>query len=88
MVFNDIKLPVQVNSWNESGVTISLPPMAIRESVLVRLDIVLPDGRLGHTQKLYVTAPAPVVLHPVAPTSPLPTNAALQAQMPLPTSGL
>ncbi len=80
MVFRDIKLPVQIHSWNSTGVTITLPPMAIKDAVLIRLDIVLPDGRLGHSQKLNVTAPAPVILHPVAPTSPLPTNAALSSQ--------
>ena len=80
MVFQDIKLPVQITAWNMTGVTITLPPMAIKEVVRIRLDVVLPDGRLGHSQKLNVTAPAPVVLHPVAPTSPLPTNAALSLQ--------
>jgi hypothetical protein len=80
MVFNDIKLPVQVHNWTSTGVTITLPPMAIKESVLIRLDIVLPDGRLGHKQMLRVTKPAEVVLHPTAPTSPLPTQAALQSQ--------
>jgi len=78
MVFNNIKLPVQVQNWSMTGVTITLPPMAIKETVLIRLDLVLPHGELGHTQKLYVTPPAPVVLHPTAPQSPLPTNAALQ----------
>lgn len=80
MVFNNIKLPVQINGWSMTGVTITLPPMAIKETVLIRLDIVLPTGQLGHTQKLHVTPPAPVVLHPTAPQSPLPTNAALQSQ--------
>lgn len=80
MVFNNIKLPVQINNWNMTGVTVTLPPMAIKESVVIRLDVLLPHGKLGHTQKLRVTAPAPVVLHPTAPTSPLPTNPALQAQ--------
>jgi hypothetical protein len=80
MVFDSIKLPVQISQWTENGVTITLPPMAIRDTVLIRLDIVLPHGQVGHTQKLYVTPPAPVVLHPTAPQSPLPTNDALQAQ--------
>ncbi len=80
MVFNNIKLPVQINSWNMTGVTVTLPPMAIKHSVVIRLDVILPHGKLGHTQKIRVTAPAPVVLHPTAPTSPLPTNPALQVQ--------
>ena len=80
MVFNNIKLPVQINNWTQTGVTVTLPPMAIKEAVLIRLDIILPHGQLGNTQKILVTAPAPVILHPTAPTSPLPTNAALQVQ--------
>ena len=80
MVFNNIKLPVQINNWTMTGVTVTLPPMAIKDTVVIRLDLLLPHGQLGHTQKLCVTAPAPVVLHPTAPTSPLPTNPALQAQ--------
>jgi hypothetical protein len=80
MVFNNIKLPVQINNWTMTGVTVTLPPMAIKDSVVIRLDVILPHGKLGHTQKIRVTAPAPVVLHPTAPTSPLPTNPALQVQ--------
>jgi hypothetical protein len=80
MVFDNIKLPVQVNNWTMTGVTVTLPPMAIKDSVLIRLDVLLPHGKLGLTQKIRVTAPAPVVLHPTAPTSPLPTNPALQVQ--------
>ncbi|MCP4189184.1 MAG: hypothetical protein GY768_01005 [Planctomycetaceae bacterium] len=80
MVFNNIKLPVRIDSWTMTGVTVTLPPMAIKESVVIRLDVLLPQGQLGRTQQIRVTAPAPVVLHPTAPTSPLPTNPALQAQ--------
>ncbi len=85
---NNIKLPVQVSNWTQTGVIITLPPMAIRDTVLIRLDIVLPHGQVGHTQKLYVTPPAPVVLHPTAPQSPLPTNAALQANAPQNLGGI
>ncbi len=77
MVFNNIKLPVQIDRWQNTGVTVTLPPMAIKDAVDIRVDIVLPTGKLGHTQKIRVTAPAPVVVHPVRPTSPLPTQAAL-----------
>ncbi|MEZ6115107.1 MAG: hypothetical protein R3C28_00820 [Pirellulaceae bacterium] len=89
MVFKDIKLPVQIQNWTMTGVTITLPPMAIKDAVLIRIDVVRPDGSLAHSQKLHVTAPAQVILHPTAPTSPLPTNAALQAQSPVSnTAGL
>ena len=77
LVFRDIKLPVQVNNWSNEGVTITLPPMAIRQDVTVRIDVVLPHGQLGLQQRLIVSPPAQVILHPTAPTSPLPTNAAL-----------
>lgn len=82
MVFRDIKLPIQIQNWTMTGVTITLPPMAIKDAVLIRVDVVRPDGSLAHSQKLNVTAPAQVILHPTAPTSPLPTQAALQAQLP------
>ena len=77
MVFNNIKLPVQVVNWTNEGVTVTLPPMALRHPVKIRVDVVLPHGKLGLRQRILVTPPADVVLHPVAPTSPLPTNAAL-----------
>ena len=82
MVFNNIKLPVKIKQWTQTGVTISLPPMAIRKPVVIRMDIVLPNGTLGHTQRINVLPPAPVVLHPTGPTSPLPTQPALQAARP------
>ena len=77
MVFNNIKLPIEIVKWCNTGVTIKLPPMAQRHSLRVRLDVVLPHGKLGLQQRLLITPPADVILHPVAPTSPLPTNAAL-----------
>lgn len=77
MVFNNIKLPVQIVNWTNEGITLTLPAMAIRHPVKVRIDAVLPHGQLGLRQHLIVTPPADVVLHPTAPTSPLPTNPAL-----------
>lgn len=89
MVFQDIKLPVQIHNWTMTGVTITLPPMAIKDAVLIRIDVVRPDGSLARSLKLRVTAPAQVILHPTLPTSPLPTNAALQGQTPVnDTTGL
>ncbi len=80
MVFNKIKLPITVQRWTPTGVTITLPPMAIKTAVEIRVDIVLPNGTLAVTRHLRVTKPASVVLHPTAPTSPLPTEAAIQQQ--------
>ena len=80
MVFNKIKLPIKVQRWTPTGVTISLPPMAIKTAVEIRVDIVLPNGTLAVTRHLRVTKPASVVLHPTAPTSPLPTEVAIQQQ--------
>jgi len=74
LVFQNIKLPVTIVAWNNNGVTITLPPMAIKDPLQLRLDIVLPDGKLAHQQKIRVTAPASVILHPTAPVSPLPTS--------------
>ncbi|MEZ6118867.1 MAG: hypothetical protein R3C28_20180, partial [Pirellulaceae bacterium] len=83
MAFQDIKLPVHIQNWTMTSVTITLPPMAIKDAVLIQVDVVRPDGSVAHSQKLRVTAPSPVILHPTAPTSPLPTNAALQSQTPV-----
>jgi hypothetical protein len=77
MVFNKIKLPVTIRQWSTNGVTVTLPPMAINGAVVIRLDVVLPNGHLGKTQDLRVTAPSPVILHPAAPSPNLPTQAAL-----------
>ena len=63
---------------DSDGVTIKLPPMAIKSAVEIRVDIVLPNGTLGVTRQLRVTKPASVVLHPTAPKSPLPTQNAIQ----------
>ena len=82
MVFNNVKLPVQIMKWTNNGVTVKLPPMAIRRPVVIRLDIVLPHGKLGLTQRVNVTPPAAIVLHPTAPMSPLPTSPAIQAAAP------
>ena len=79
MVFKDIKLPVQIVNWSNESITVTLPPMAIRHDVRIRLDVILPHGQVGLQKLLVVTPPADVVLHPTAPQSPLPTNAALQA---------
>ncbi|MFC1758546.1 hypothetical protein ACFL2H_07230 [Planctomycetota bacterium] len=80
MVFNKIKLPIKIQRWTPTGVTITLPPMAIKTAVEIRVDIVLPNGKLAVSRQLRVTKPASVVLHPVAPTSPLPTESAIQQQ--------
>ena len=77
MVFENIKLPVKIHDWKTTGVTITLPPMAIKDAVVIRLDIVLPNGNLAHKQMLRVTKPASVIIHPTAPTPQLPTQAAL-----------
>ena len=50
LVFNNVKLPVQVINWADEGVTITLPAMALRQSLKVRLDVVLPHGQLGLQQ--------------------------------------
>lgn len=80
MVFNNIKLPIKIQRWEPTGVTITLPPMAIKTAVEIQVDIVLPNGRLAASRRIRVTKPASVVLHPTAPTSPLPTQDAIQTQ--------
>jgi hypothetical protein len=82
LVFGNVKLPVQVLNWSNDGVTITLPPMAIRHPVQVRLDVVLPHGQLGLQRQFLLTRPADVVLHPTGPMSPLPTSDAILSQQP------
>ncbi|MCA9214256.1 MAG: hypothetical protein KDB27_14390 [Planctomycetales bacterium] len=82
MVFNKIKLPVKVLRWQPTGVTIVLPPMAIKTAVEIRLDIVLANGNLAASRQVRVAKPASVVLHPTSPVSPLPTQAAIQQSTP------
>ncbi|MCP4189179.1 MAG: hypothetical protein GY768_00980 [Planctomycetaceae bacterium] len=74
MVFNNVKLPVQILKWENHGVTMKLPPMAIRKPVAIRLDLMLPNGQLGLTQRVNVIPPATIQIHPTRPTSPLPTR--------------
>jgi hypothetical protein len=62
--------------------------MAIKTAVEIRIDVVLPNGKLGMTRQLLVTKPATVVVHPTQPVSPLPTQNAIQqqtSQLPVPT---
>lgn len=80
MVFNKIKLPIKVQQWSPTGVTVTLPPMAIKSAVEIRVDIVLPNGNLAVSRQVRVTKPASVVLHPTSPASPLPTQDAIQQQ--------
>ncbi|MCA9198751.1 MAG: hypothetical protein KDA87_14480 [Planctomycetales bacterium] len=82
LVFDKIKLPVAIQAWTNNGVTVTLPAMAIKEAVQVRLDVVRPDGSLGMSQTLRITCPAPVIVHTPGAASPLPTRAALSAGSP------
>ncbi|MEZ6120261.1 MAG: hypothetical protein R3C28_27325 [Pirellulaceae bacterium] len=83
LVFDKIKLPVAIQTWSNESVTVTLPAMAIKEAVRVRLDVVRPDGSLGMSQSLRITSPAPVIVHAPGAASPLPTQTALSAGSPL-----
>ena len=76
LVLNEIKLPAQIVSWNPNGVTVTLPPMAVKQSSPARLDVIMPQGRVINKVKILLTPPAPLVLHPTSPASPLPTGPA------------
>ena len=82
ITFSNVKLPAVIKNWHNNGVTVELPPMAIRSSVRVRLDVILPHGQLAHRIFLNIAAPPSVVLHAVEPTSPLPTGASLEGPAP------
>ena len=74
LVLHDVKLPVRIDDWQENGVTITLPPMAVKEPTPARIDVVLPHGGEGNKVKILLVPPARVVLHPTPPASPLPTG--------------
>jgi hypothetical protein len=74
LVMNEVKLPAQINNWTPNGVTITLPPMALKAPTPARIDLILPHGGLAHKVPILLTPPAPVVLHPGLPSPPLPTG--------------
>jgi hypothetical protein len=84
-VLNDVKLPAQIVAWSPNGVTITLPPMAVKQPSPARIDVIMPQGQVINKVKILLTAPAPLVIHQSAPASPLPTGpaaAAVQASAP------
>ena len=74
LVFENVKLPAQIDDWNPNGVTITLPPMAVKQPTPARIDVLLPQGQAMQQVKILLTPPAPLVLHASAPASPLPTG--------------
>lgn len=84
LVFNDIKLPVCIDNWQETTVTLTMPPMTLRRPLRVSIDVVTPHGKLVIRKPLLITPPADMILHPAAPRPPLPTNAALMQSNVLP----
>ena len=76
LVLNEVKLPAKIVAWNPNGVTITLPPMAVKQPTPARLDVVLPHGQTISNVKILLTPPAPLVIHPTPPASPLPTGPA------------
>ena len=74
LVIDTVKLPCEIKDWKPNGVTLCLPPMAIKVPRPARLDVVLPHGKVGNAVKILMTPPAQVVLHPSLPQSPLPTG--------------
>ena len=76
LVLNEVKLPAQIVSWSPNGVTVTLPPMAVKQPSPARLDVILPHGQTISKVKILLTPPAPLVIHPTPPASPLPTGPA------------
>jgi hypothetical protein len=71
LVLNEVKLPVKIEAWSPSGVTVTLPPMAVKQPTPARLDVIMPQGQLVNKVSILLTPPAPLVLHASAPASPL-----------------
>jgi hypothetical protein len=85
LVLNEVKLPVKIEAWSPSGVTVTLPPMAVKQPSPARIDVIMPQGQLVNKVRILLTAPAPLVIHQSAPASPLPTGSAaapVQAAVP------
>jgi hypothetical protein len=76
LVLNEVKLPTKIVSWSPNGVTVTLPPMAVKQPSPARLDVILPHGQTISSVKILLTPPAPLVIHPTPPASPLPTGPA------------
>ena len=76
LVLNEVKLPAKIVAWNPNGVTVTLPPMAVKQPSPARLDVILPHGQTISNVKILLTPPAPLVIHPTPPASPLPTGPA------------
>ena len=76
LVLNEVKLPAQVVSWSPNGVTVTLPPMAVKQPSPARLDVIMPHGQVINKVKILLPRPAPLVLPPTSPASPLPTGPA------------
>ncbi|MFV2068185.1 MAG: hypothetical protein ACC645_14530 [Pirellulales bacterium] len=74
LVLHDVKLPVRIDDWQDNGVTITLPPMAVKQPTPARIDVVMPHGSEGNKVKILLVPPARLVLHPTPPASPLPTG--------------
>ena len=84
LVLNKVKLPVRIDNWTPTGVTMTLPPMAVKQPTPARIDVVLEHGQLANKLKILLTPPAALVLHPSAPASPLPTAQPAVAQLAAP----
>ena len=76
LVLNQVKLPAKIISWSPNGVTVTLPPMAVKQPSRARLDVILPHGQTISNVNILLTRPAPLVIHPTPPASPLPTGPA------------
>ena len=57
LVFGKVKLPVQIDDWQKTNVTVTLPPMILRDAMKVRVDVVTPAGRLAIRKSLWMTPP-------------------------------
>ncbi len=83
LVLDHVKVPARIENWTSNGVTITLPPMAVKHPTPARIDVIMPHGQAINKVKILLTPPAPLVLHPTAPATPLPTGPAtplLEAQ--------
>ena len=60
LVFDKVTLPVPIDDWQETTVTVTLPPLFLRDASGVHIDVVTPQGNLAKRKSLLMTPPTEI----------------------------